>query len=1566
MAVGQVVDQRFLGAGFAAVLCIVVFVTVAGNVPPALAAPNTCGIPGADGPRPTLGGTVNTYFPGTSVSVPAGATSLDVGAGMGAATPIAAGDKVLIIQIQSAELDSTNTDAYGDGIVGEPPSGATNWASAGTYEFAVAANSVGISGGTLQLSAGTDNAYVSSAATASMGQQTFQVVRVPQLSSATLGSNVTATPWNGAAGGIVALDVAGTLDLNGFRIDVSARGFRGGVGRQLTGGAGGANTDIRTSAANAFNGGKAEGVAGTPRYVFDGTTSTDTGVEGYPNGSLARGAPANGGGGGTDGNPAANDQNSGGGGGGNGGAGGRGGNSWSSNLAVGGAGGAAVPGPSSTHVVLGGGGGAGTRNNAGPSSGGVGGGLVLLDVGSLAGTGEIRANGADGQTAANDGGGGGGAGGSVVVTTATGQLSGLTVNANGGGGGDAWPTQAPGGFPGERHGPGGGGGGGAILLSTTGATTSTGGGVHGITTTASDAYNATDGFGGSVGTVAGSLPGAGNASNCSPLLTVAKTTSTPNVTNTPSGTTATYTIAVANAAGRAVAQDVALADVLPTGVTFASTGIVTLAGGATRPLVSEPVAGAGSPSWSQFTIPGGGSVSVTFSVDVASTVTATTLQNPAAATYLDPARTTVSGTTTTTYDPASSAAEDVSVGWPDITIAKSHGTTFARGGSYPYTLTIANSGDAASSGPITVTDVIPAGLTPTLAAGTGWTCGIVTQTVTCSRSDALAAGAGYPAVTVTVAVSQSAASSVTNTAAVAGGNEQVTGNNSASDPTAIASSSDLSVTKTSTPNPYSSGSVITYTIAVSNSGPSDVVGATISDPIPASITGVTWTCTVTTGSGACSSASGSGNAIGTTVDVAGGAVVTLTVTGTVTAGTTGTVTNTATVAAPAGTVDPTPGNNAATDTNPTLPTADLAVTKTSAPDPYVAGTPITYTVTVTNNGPDAVTGATFGDTVPSQITGVSWNCAVAGTGSCGATSGSGNGISTTLDLANGAAATFAISGTVDPIATGPISNTASVSAPSGTTDPSPGNNSATNDNPAGSVQSDPQIGISPSSSSGSTGSNAAFTVDVTNNGPNSAQNVHAVITVPAGLSVVSAAGTGWSCGVALTVVTCDLSGPLGAGAVVPPIVLSTILPGAAGNYTITAAVSSSTPDTNSTNNDAGASVTVNAPQPPAGPPVALRADLALTKSTSAAAATSGDQLSFALAVHNDGPDSAADVALADTLPADLVFVSATGDGWTCANTGVTVTCTRGQLTSGATATVTLLVTAERGGSITNTARVSSSTGDPNPANNTSSVTLSIAGSVDLAISKTASAATFVPGKPLSFTIVVRNSGPDDVTGARIRDLLPRAMNGFTWTCSAVQGRCADPAGMGSIVQTADIRSGGRVTYELTGIVTQPNVTAIVNRATVSAPPEVLDSDASNNEATARARVGVVPTRLGVTVSLRDDTVASGEPEHLVIRTTNTGQAVAHGVVTCITIPPGASVARVSGGSMVNGRYCWRSSSLAPATTVTYVIDVLGDRRQAQRLTFVASAVARNAPAVQATARLIVLAAVKTISGGYTG
>ncbi len=618
-----------------------------------------CGTPGKDGPGGVLSGVVNTYYPGITATLSPGAISIALGAATGAAATITPGDLLLIIQMQDAAINSNNSSAYGAN--NGTGSGSTSLNSAGRYEFVTALNTVGAGGGTVTIRGtgpgnGLLNSYTNAAATGSQGQRRYQVIRVPQYSSATLSSGLTASGWNGTVGGVLAIDVAGNLTLGGT-VSVDGRGFRGGSGRGLNGGSGGANTDYRNLAANNYHGMKGEGIAGTPRYVLNPLTGTqvDLGIEGYPNGSSARGAPGNAGGGGTDGRPSANDENSGGGGGANAGGGGRGGNSWNSNLAIGGRGGAAFPSAAS-RVVLGGGGGAGSRNNSSgvASHGGAGGGIVMLRAGSVSGSGTITANGLPGNTPQNDGGGGGGAGGSVVVFAASGGLAGLTVQARGGVGGNADVGGAP-------HGPGGGGGGGYVALSSA-ATVDVSGGASGYTVSPGNTYNATAGTPGAsvTGVIAADMPGTSPGSQCVPTLSVTKTTSTPTVTNTLTGTTATYTIAVSNLAGRDTARSVVLSDTLPGGFTYASSSAPVLSGGASRPTVSNPSVGAPVPAWGTFVLPGGGSVTQTFTVTIPPG-TAGTFQNPAMATYLDPKRTTSGGTTTASYDPTSSTGEDVTV-----------------------------------------------------------------------------------------------------------------------------------------------------------------------------------------------------------------------------------------------------------------------------------------------------------------------------------------------------------------------------------------------------------------------------------------------------------------------------------------------------------------------------------------------------------------------------------------------------------------------------------------------------------------------------------------------------------------------------------------------------------------------------------------------------------------------------------------------------------------------------------------------------------------------------------------
>ena len=114
-----------------------------------------------------------------------------------------------------------------------------------------------------------------------------------------------------------------------------------------------------------------------------------------------------------------------------------------------------------------------------------------------------------------------------------------------------------------------------------------------------------------------------------------------------------------------------------------------------------------------------------------------------------------------------------------LALAKSHTGNLARGQKgATYTLVVSNrAGAAATIGPVTVTDTLPAGLTLASMSGTGWSC----SGVTCSRVDALSAGASYPPITVTVNVAADAPPWVTNTAAVSGGGSATA---QATDPTA--------------------------------------------------------------------------------------------------------------------------------------------------------------------------------------------------------------------------------------------------------------------------------------------------------------------------------------------------------------------------------------------------------------------------------------------------------------------------------------------------------------------------------------------------------------------------------------------------------------------------------------------------------------------------------------------------------------------------------------------------------------------------------------------------------------
>jgi uncharacterized repeat protein (TIGR01451 family) len=124
--------------------------------------------------------------------------------------------------------------------------------------------------------------------------------------------------------------------------------------------------------------------------------------------------------------------------------------------------------------------------------------------------------------------------------------------------------------------------------------------------------------------------------------------------------------------------------------------------------------------------------------------------------------------------------------------------------------------------------------------------------------------------------------------------------------------------------------------------------------------------------------------------------------------------------------------------------ANLGIIKNDGVATVTPGQALTYTITVSNAGPSAVVGATVTDTMPAALTGVTWTCVASNFSTCGAGSGSGNALNTTVNLANGGSATFTVNATVaTTVEPGPLVNTATVALPTGTTDGTPGNNSAT-------------------------------------------------------------------------------------------------------------------------------------------------------------------------------------------------------------------------------------------------------------------------------------------------------------------------------------------------------------------------------------------------------------------------------------------------------------------------------------------------------------------------------------------
>ncbi|HEV8255819.1 MAG TPA: DUF11 domain-containing protein, partial [Casimicrobiaceae bacterium] len=278
----------------------------------------------------------------------------------------------------------------------------------------------------------------------------------------------------------------------------------------------------------------------------------------------------------------------------------------------------------------------------------------------------------------------------------------------------------------------------------------------------------------------------------------------------------------------------------------------------------------------------------------------------------------------------------------------------------------------------------------------------------------------------------------------AGATDTNPGNNSASDSdtlTVVASVADLAITKTDGVTSVNAGGTTTYTIVVSNAGPSSANGAVFSDPAVANLNVTSVTCGSASGGAACPTAPNTTVALMQAAGIViptlpSGGSVTFTVNATVASGATGTIANTANIAAPSGVTDPAPGNNSASDTDTVVVVANLALVKTSGSTTYTPGGTATYSITATNNGPSNATSVTVTDNLPSGVTLTNVpTCIATGSATCGSISGVAGGTSFTATgatIAAGAGNSLVYSLPVRFAAgmtASQITNTATASAP---------------------------------------------------------------------------------------------------------------------------------------------------------------------------------------------------------------------------------------------------------------------------------------------------------------------------------------------------------------------------------------------------------------------------------------------------------------------------------------------------------------------------------------------------------
>ncbi|GIV98402.1 MAG: hypothetical protein KatS3mg057_3059 [Herpetosiphonaceae bacterium] len=844
----------------------------------------------------------------------------------------------------------------------------------------------------------------------------------------------------------------------------------------------------------------------------------------------------------------------------------------------------------------------------------------------------------------------------------------------------------------------------------------------------------------------------------------------------------TYTLSVANA-GPSMAAPVTVTDTLPVGVVFDSFVDVDASWTCNYDSATRTV------TCTRPELPVGNAPAITIRMTAPNeSMSLTNTAIVSTATY-DPATGNNTATATTTVRSRANLA---------ISKTASHDPVYA-GELLTYTLRISNAGPSSAQS-VRVVDTLPAGATLVSTSQGSWSCAEAGGTVTCTRASLNAGSISDIEIAVRL---PSEGGLIINSASVSAVTfDPDTSNNTASASTTVIARADLALVKSDDPDPVNVGSTLTYTLQVSNAGPSTLQTrtTTVTTTQATTISGYgaatpySSTLTVSAITGKVTKVTVRLNKLNHTrsddVDIllvgpGGQAVLLMSDAGGDNALSNATLTfdDAAAVALPDSTAISSgsyrPANYTGNDG-----------TGDSFSDPAPAA-PYATTLGVFNNldpnGPWrififddrpeeggllvdgwqlAITteeAVTVVDTLPAEVSyvtagGAGWSCAYA--------SATHQVICQRDTLLVETAPAITIQVTA-PITGTVITNTAVLS---GTIlDHFPANNTAVITTSVQVIadlsltkigQPDPVDAAQP----------LTYTLSVANAGPSMAAPVTVTDTLPPELTFVSASGDGWTCGFdsPTHVVTCSSAG-FAAGAA-PDISIVTTAP--TEGMTLTNSASVISPMYDPTPGDTIVTATTA---------VRAIADLSIVKSSHVEQIYAGEVLTYTLLVSNAGPSTATAVQVVDTLPPGTTLLAVEGKGWSCSESGGTVSCTRDSLVVGAAPQLLLrIAAATEGGVMINSASVSSAVDDPDPSNNSTTVSTIVIPQADLSIAKSASPDPVNAGATLTYTLSVASAGPSTIqprtitpansTALTIPDLSTASLYGSPITLTAVTGK----------------------------------------------------------------------------------------------------------------------------------------------------------------------------------------------------